>query len=156
MLPTIRFFCSADASALGLLALTYTDAMVSVGFPVRLVARHAAALHTLAQGDKKGVGWVRHRGLFLTPIDGKIYTNVVCGDPIDHRRLYTVGVKNVLLTAYPPPPDAEDLRAAIQYQTIIVHGTRDLLEEWTRVGGRAVVIPLSLQEHVQALRDALT
>lgn len=152
--PVIRFFCSADSSALGLLALAYTDAMVALGFTVRIVARHFAAFERIREGSA-AVGWQRHQNLLITPIDGKNYTNVVCGDESDHKRLWTAGVKNVLVTAFRPPPDAEDCRASVKYHTIVVP-TRDLATSWESVGGRAVVIPMMWAEYALALRDVLS
>lgn len=153
--PTVRFFCYADASDLGIFALSYCDAMVHLGIPVRLLATRAAQMHVFADLGGRGMGWTRHRGLFLTPIDHACYVNMVCGDAMDQRRLYTVGTTNVLLTMFGPYPDAEDTRAAVQYERIICP-TADLAHAWKAVGGNPVVVPLDWADAELTLRAAVT
>lgn len=175
--PTVRYWCSIDDTPLGKTSLAYADTFAGMGFPVRLIATQMGAL---AQQTMPGKPWERHRGAFLTPVNGT-FVNVVCGRPDDWKRLYTVGVKNVLIaTSEPPTPeqtanplavpvigrhgemlevaklgDVEIAReVALKYQVIIVP-TEEISSAWKAIGGNAVVIPMGLGQHALELRRAL-
>lgn len=172
----VRYFCSVDDTACGKLSLAYADAFSGMGLTVRIIATRMGAL---AERTTDGAPWHRHRAAFLTPILGQ-YINVVCGDPSDWKRLYTVGVKNVLITDKAPPRDEKAvglrvpimskegqmlelaklgddelaIEVALKYQTIIVP-TEEISTRWEAHGARAVVIPMDLGAHVIELKRAL-
>lgn len=174
--PTIRFWCSVDETPLGKTSLAYADAFAGMGFPLRLIATKMGALAEITQ---PGASWGHHRGAFLTPVASS-YINVVCGTPSDWKRLYTVGVKNVLIADTPPKtnqmamalqvpiPDVTTkqhehvkldkdelaLEVALKYQTLIVPN-EEISEHWKLHGATPVVIPTELGKHALELRSAL-
>jgi len=159
------------------MSLAYADAFVGMGLPVRIIATRMGAL---AEQTRSGASWHRHRSSFLTPLPAT-YVNVVCGDANDWKRLYTVGVKNVLIASSPPPPPTEtavSLRVpvlgragevlehaklgedelarevALKYQVVIVP-TEEISSAWMALGASAIVIPMDLGRHQIELRRAL-
>lgn len=175
--PLIRYFCSIDDSKVGKTSLAYADAFASMGLSLRIIATRMGAL---AEQTRPGKPWERHRGAFLTPILGE-YVNVVCGDPSDWKRVYTVGVKNVLITDQPPPTreqlalslrvpvigrtgkteelaelEADELAVtvALKYQVIIVP-TEEISSAWKAIGAKATVVPMDLGAHALELKSAL-
>lgn len=174
--PMIRYFCSIDDTPAGRVSLAYANAFSAMGLSVRIIATRMGAL---AQQTADGAPWHHHRAAFLAPILGA-YVNVVCGDASDWHRLYTVGVKNVLI-AGEPPPELEPVRAmrvpvldkaghvieqaklgdddlartvALKYQVIIVPD-EEISSHWKALGGNAIVIPMDLGQHALELRSAL-
>lgn len=90
----LRYFACTDESPLGYTAAKYCDALVDTGLPVRLVPTRVAELQ---QGPQESPSlWERHRGLLVTPMDGK-FINLVCAEVADWARCYTLGVTNALL-----------------------------------------------------------
>lgn len=174
--PVVRYWCSIDDTPQGRTSLAYADAFAGMGLTVRIIATRMGAL---AEQTEPGRPWSRHRGAFLTPLLGG-YINVVCGDPSDWKRLYTVGVKNVLITGDPPPEalaapalrvpivnragQTEELakleddelarEVALKYQVIIVP-TEEISLRWKALGGNAIVIPMDLGQHALELKRAL-
>lgn len=172
--PIVRYWCSIDDTPMGARSLAYADALVAMGLTVRIIATRMGALQ---ERTKDGAPWGRHRKLFLTPMLGP-YVNVVCGEPDDWKRLYTVGVKNVLIAGDPPSgtekakglqinlgrPGERDVvklgddelarEVALKYQVIIVP-TEEISSRWNELGGKPVVIPTDVGAHVLELRQAL-
>jgi hypothetical protein len=171
--PIVRYWCSIDDTPMGARSLAYADAFAGMGLVVRIIATRMAALQERTQD---GSPWSRHRAAFLTPIVGS-FINVVCGEPDDWKRLYTVGVKNVLIAGEPPQGDAiargfqykvddrknETLRlgtdelaraVALKYQVIIVP-TEEISQRWIELGATTVVVPTDIGAHMLELRQAL-
>lgn len=174
--PLVRYFCSIDDTPTGKTSLAYADAFAGMGLSVRIIATRMGAL---AEQTKPGRPWERHRGSFLTPILSS-YINVVCGDPSDWKRLYTVGVKNVLITGEAPPtteraialrvpivgrdgrreelaqlePDELAREVALKYQVVIVP-TEEISSQWKEIGAHAIVVPMDLGAHALELKNAL-
>lgn len=164
--PFIRMFCPIDASPLSALALSYVDAMVLLGFPVRLIAVRVAQLAAVADGP-----WARHRGLFLTPI-ATPFVNVVCGEPFDWHRLYTVNVKNVLIASSPPSLDDRvsvvgarksgvvetdpviAAQVAARYDVIVVPDL-EISYAWAKLDIMANVVPTETGPNAALLASAL-
>lgn len=149
----IRFFCPVNATPLSSLALSYVEAFLVLGYPIRVIATRMAELAVLPKE------WAKHRGLFLTPI-GTPFVNVVCGEPFDWHRLYTANVKNILVASSPPALEAtvpglkvgagkhgtvgEDAAIAAQvaarYDAIVVP-TLEISYEWAKRDLLATVVP---------------
>lgn len=111
----VRYFCCASSSSdLGKLSLAYADAIASLGLPLRIVSVNPADLAELVHGNSR---WKRHALNFLTPI-GNSFVNVVCGTPWDWKRHYTIGVRNVLVTASGPPREGDNFGELIRNITI--------------------------------------
>lgn len=171
--PIIRFFCSFDDSPLGKTSLAYADAFAGMNLTMRLLATRVGLLGQLAPA------WARHQHALLTPMIGA-FINVVCGTASDWKRLYTVGVKNILITEEKPPQaevasaqvlpipnlhtrkdelvtiGADELarEVALKYQTIIVP-TEEISLAWHAIGGNAIVISKELGQYALALKRAL-
>lgn len=95
----VRFFCpTSDVSHLGF-GPTYLDMLLQMGATVRVISTRMFA------GDAPY--WAQRRHLFLTPITIPNPVNVVVGEPSDWKRLWTVGLRNVLIAPHAPPPADE-------------------------------------------------
>lgn len=172
-MPIVRYWCSVDDTPIGKTSLSYADAFTGMGLSVRIIATKMSAL---AQQTEPGKPWSRHRMAFLTPLVGA-YINVVCGSPDDWKRLYTVGVKNVLITSERPPvsekatplqinlgahqggvvklgSDELAREVALKYDVVIVPDEQ-ISQLWETIGMRAVVVPMDVGQHTIELRSAL-
>lgn len=166
---SIRFFCPINDTPLSVMARAYTESFLALNYKVRLLSTRVAQLAAVSSH-----AWIRHRGLFLTPIESP-FVNVVCGEPFDWHRLYTAHVKNILIASSPPAPDAviPGLRVGTQklgvlesesaiaagvagrYDVIVVP-TEEISLQWRAFGLSSVVVPMELGSHASALRSALT
>jgi hypothetical protein len=174
----VRFFCPVNDSPLSELARSYVEAFVVLGYQVRVIATRMADMGQIAGGP-----WKKHRGLFLTPITTP-FVNVVCGEPFDWYRLYTVYVKNVLIASSPPAPDlvvpamSVDPRrfappgvtptvgmvkdepsiaaqVAARYDAIVVP-TMEISSEWSRIDLLPFVVPTDVGPNGAILHAALS
>lgn len=158
----IRLFVHAaeegDTAALG---LAYTDALVAAKVPVRVIPVELAELwdEIPARRDKRtgkivveakpASRWSRHRGLFAVPVVSP-YVNVVCATTNHWRRLYTVGVRNVLMTDQCPNQDGK------HYQQVIVP-TPEIAAKWVvaMADDQIAVVPVALGPQLTVLTTAL-
>lgn len=151
----IRLFVHAhetgDVSALG---LAYTDALVAAKLPLRVIAIEPLELWDevpprAGRPGKPAHPWSRHRQLFAVPITGG-YINVVCSMPHHWSRLYTVGVRNVLLTDQPPTAHGK------LFAQVIVP-TPEIAQRWTNVvpADQIAVVPVALGPQLAILTNAL-
>lgn len=166
---SIRFFCPINDTPLSAMAMAYTEAFLALNYKVRVLSTKVAQLAALSSH-----AWIKHRGLFLTPIEAP-FVNVVCGEPFDWHRLYTVNVKNVLVAGSPPAPDAVipglrigtqklgvlESESAIAAQVaarydVIVVPTVEISLQWRAFGLVSVVVPMEVGSHASALRSALS
>ncbi len=174
----VRFFCPIDDSPLSELARAYVEAFVVLRYQVRIIATRMADM-----GRIQGGVWQKHRGLFLTPITTP-FVNVVCGEPFDWHRLYTVNVKNVLIASSPPAPDlvvpammvdprrfappgvtptvgvvkdepAIAAQVAARYDAIVVP-TMQISSEWTKLDLLPFVVPTDVGPNGALLHAALS
>jgi hypothetical protein len=154
----IRLFAQCtNEGAVSELGLAYVDALVSAGLAVRVIAVDVAELwDAIEERTSKRTGeviipaqaasrWSKHRKLFGIPVISP-YINVVCTAPEPHwQRLYTVGVRNVLVT------DLAPTRPGSLYQQIIVP-SEEIAPQWRAVApGRVTVVPRDLGQVIAAL-----
>lgn len=170
---SIRFFCPINDTPLSSLALSYVEAFVVLGYPIRVIATRMAELAVLPKG------WAQHRGRFLTPL-GTPFVNVVCGEPFDWHRLYTANVKNVLVASSPPeleatvpglavvaPPRPGERKGSVhreeatiassiaaRYDAIVVP-TSEISYEWAKRDLLATVVPTDIGPNAAILRSVL-
>jgi hypothetical protein len=112
----IRYFCHTDAAgpradfcaryAEAFVALAYKLRVIPVEIPAPALAKHypSATAQQLLHHARQAAPphrWLRLQHLLRTPVN-EPYVNVVCSDPFWWARLYTVGVKNVLITGETP------------------------------------------------------
>lgn len=158
----IRLFVHASddgtASALG---LAYTDALVAAKVPVRLIPVELAELWDAqpARIDKRtgkiltearaASKWSRYRELFAVPVVTP-YVNAVCATANHWGRLYTVSVRNVLLTEQGPN------QAGKRYQQVIVP-TPEIAQQWAvaLAADQIAVVPVALGPQLAVLTTAL-
>ena len=89
----IRYFCHVDSDGKRAdFCARYAEAFLAVGERIRIIPVEFAQ-----SGDR----WKHLRQHWVTPLSGN-YVNVVCSMPFWWSRLYTVGVKNLLITWLPP------------------------------------------------------
>lgn len=103
----VRFWAHCDSSPLSALAFRWVQAIHRVGVAIRVLAIELADF---------GGPWSSVRPLFHTPITPTgPYINVVCATQLHWGRLWTAGVRNVLIT------DVASLEAiADPYNALIV------------------------------------
>lgn len=157
----IRLFAHAtDTGDTSALALAYVDALVAAKVPLRVISTEILELwdEEVARRDASGRivvaaraahRWLRHRRLFVVPVIAP-YINAVCTTPAHWGRLYTVGVRNVLLTDHPPNAHGK------QYQQVIVP-TDEIALEWHKVleVDQIAVVPVALGPQLAILTNAL-
>lgn len=107
----IRYFCHTDPSGpRGDFCARYAEAFVAMAFKLRVIPVEVPRM-ALSDEYQPAVlpapakptthRWLRLQSYLRTPIN-EPYVNVVCADPFWWGRLYTVGVKNVLITQASP------------------------------------------------------
>jgi hypothetical protein len=85
----IRYFCHTDSDGQRAdFCARYAEAFLAIGERVRIIPVEFAQ-----QGER----WRDLKPQFTTPLSGD-YTNVVCAHPFWWSRLFTVGVRNILIT----------------------------------------------------------
>ena len=153
--PYIRLLATTDGSAIGALGLEYLKSLLRCA-PVRLYS---------VTGGLSG-GWERFSTLLSTPMAGP-FVNVVCCAPgrwvwvqtvqmpnkdgtltpaSERMELYTVGVRNVLLTDYIPPGGPSPAQSAKKYEAIGVP-TLAIGGAWAEFGCHALVVPVPVVDH---------
>jgi hypothetical protein len=145
----IRYFAHAtDEGDLSALGFAYCDALVGAGHTVRVIAVELADLWDEHNG-KPAARWTKHRTLFAVPVIAP-YVNVVCAAEYHWNRLYTVGVRNVLITASRPTP------AARHYEHVIVP-TPEAAKVWggVRTPDQISVVPVDLGARIRELQIAV-
>lgn len=89
----IRYFCHVDSDGQRAdFCARYAEAFLALGERLRIIPVEFA---------QSGERWRHLRAHWVTPLSGD-YVNVVCAAPFWWGRLYTVGVKNLLITWLPP------------------------------------------------------
>jgi len=89
----IRYFCHVDPDGPRAdFCARYAEAFLAIGERIRIIPVEFAQ-----SGDR----WKHLRPHWVTPLSGA-YANVVCAEPFWWGRLYTVGVKNLLVTWLTP------------------------------------------------------
>jgi hypothetical protein len=89
----IRYFCHTDPDGQRAdFCARYAEAFLAIGERVRIIPVEFAQ-----QGER----WKGLSPQFTTPLSGD-YVNVVCAHPFWWTRLFTVGVRNVLITQDSP------------------------------------------------------
>ncbi len=152
--PMLRFFCvTDDQTPVGKVAVAFADAFDTIGLPFRVVSIGPMSTTGVMGSGVWSQRWRAHGERFLTPIMGT-YTNIVCGTGHDWKNLYTVGVRNVLITGDPPDLHKEHVAMALRYEALIVT-SNELGDRWRLVGGHPLVIPLEGLAAASQLRAAL-
>ena len=96
----IRYYCHTDAHGPRAdLCARYAEAFVAIGETVRVIP--VEQVHASATPPGVEHRWKHLRSLFLTPVSGN-FVNVICSHPFWWSRLFTVGVRNVLVTLETP------------------------------------------------------
>lgn len=114
----VRFFCPTYGGAQSELAAAYADMLVAAGVHVRVVGTRAFSA--------SAPEWVQRRDLLLAPLSAHTETtlNLVMGAPVDWQRLWTKGMRNVLIaTALPPARD--EMVSAMEVTGIRSTGERE-------------------------------
>lgn len=99
----IRYFCHTDASGSRAdFCARYAEAFLALGETVRIISvEHAQPGEPVVDARTGKIvhqnRWKALRSHFLTPVSGD-YVNVVASHPFWWSRLYTVGIRNVLVT----------------------------------------------------------
>lgn len=101
----IRYFCHADAyGPRADLCARYAEAFVALGYRTRVIPVEMVHASSVPPG-------MEHRWKYLQPLFSEPvtipYTNVICSHPFWWSRLFTVGVRNVLITGETPESAAE-------------------------------------------------
>lgn len=124
-MTVIRYFCSVTAvenpgkDCFADIAFDYFVALRDSGFSVRVLPMGKVDL------TDSSSRWYEHSYSFATPIS-KNYINVVCGDNGDLVKYFTVGVKNVAITAIlKNPPTENETKALGQYDAVICPTEQD-------------------------------
>jgi hypothetical protein len=144
--PMVRFLCTvADHGPIADLALAFVDAFLDLGCQVRLLCTNVFHVDDTSR-------WVRHRPLLMTPMTSP-FVNVVCTEARNIAGLYTVGVKNILLTC-DGPADPKHVAAALRYEGLVVPAS-ELGAAWSLAGGHPLVVPLPGLEVTRNLRRML-
>ncbi len=168
----IRYFAETDDSNYGRLALEYLKALLRLA-PVRALS--------VSMPGAMSRSWDAYYGLFMTSM-GAPYVNVVCChprrwvwanriqaplrgggfEPIDSTtELYTVGVRNVLLTSGPPsgapprhlPSALSQVAAARRYEAVVVP-TATACASWIELGVSPSIVAVPVVD-LDALRVAI-
>lgn len=151
----IRFFalCSHEGE-ISELGIRFCDALVATGLTVRVISVEIAEIWD-AKSERRdrrtgkvivparpAARWAKHRALFATPVVGD-YINCVCTHGNHWSRLYTVGVRNVLITKDLPSRPGE------LYQQVIVP-TPELALAWREriPADRVTVVPIDLADRI--------
>jgi hypothetical protein len=164
--PMLRYFChTAETGAVSDLGVAYLDAFLALGLRVRLMSG-SGPVDMITENGR----WTRRRALFMTPMTAP-FVNVVCIGPssIDVKippmqlggevvvdrspaigRLYTVGLRNVLITDE-PPGEPRYVAAALRYEAMIVPSAARGVE-WELVGARPLVVPIASIDVMVSLR----
>jgi hypothetical protein len=158
----IRLFVHAsETGTTSDLGLAYTDALVAAKIRVRIIAvelaelweeipaRHDRRTGAVVTPAKPAARWSRHRSLFAVPVVSP-YINAVCATANHWGRLYTVGVRNVLLTDQGPTAHGK------HYQQVIVP-TEEIAAGWspTLAAHQIAVVPVALGPQLAILTHAL-
>lgn len=113
----IRYFCHTDASGSRAdFCARYAESFLALGETLRIVSvEHAQPSHAIVDPLTKKViaenRWKKLRQHFMTPVSGD-FVNVIASHPFWWSRLYTVGIRNVLVTWESPES------ARFQMQTV--------------------------------------
>lgn len=159
----IRIFAPLDETPRGLLALAYVDLMVELGLDPLL-----ASTRTFGMQGVLPTTWGRHQRRLLARAGFAATTNVVIGEITDWARLWTKGMRNVLVTdALPPAPEAvvpgflymgqktpDETAGYIvaRFDAVVLSSPADLLRWKALHAGAGVIPPTPLSP--EAPRDA--
>ena len=112
----IRYFCHTDPSGpRGDFCARYAEAFVALAFKLRVIPVEVPRMAIAdeyqpavlpAPSKPSAHRWLRLQSHLRTPVN-EPYVNVVCSDPFWWGRLFTVGVKNVLIVQTTPAQVAE-------------------------------------------------
>jgi hypothetical protein len=153
MSPIVRYFCHTDEEgAAADLSIAYVRAFLTLGLRVRLLSGSGQVELGTDRDGKPAGRWAAYRELFMTPMTSP-FVNVVCGDQKAAGRFYTVGVRNILITA-DGPADAKHVAVVQQYQGLLVP-TTDLGTAWRLAGGHPLVVTLEDLALASRLRQVL-
>lgn len=121
----IRYFCpithsTGEWTTYGDIAFGYFKAFLDADFQVRVLGCQGGDFdQTGINLSDPGSRWQPYSKNFIWPISSR-YTNVVCAENGELVRLYTVGVKNVAITAVLPNlPNEKEVEVLGKYDLVI-------------------------------------
>jgi hypothetical protein len=178
----IRYFCAVTSHkgdiVFGDMGFAYFQAMHDAGFTIRVIATNMAALW--ARNEKcetcdgegyqngkdcapcEGLGyipnpsrWEPFNEEFVRPVP-KQYVNVICGTNGELVRLYTVGVKNIAITAsFGKEPSDDELETLKLYDDVILPSQKETeryrslgVEEAIHVSPDATTLSILLKDFI--------
>lgn len=150
----IRYYCHTDADGPRAdFCARYAEAFVAMSCRLRIlpVEIPAPAL-ALQYVDPKAAArrapspnrWLRLRPFFVTPVN-EPFVNVVCSDPFWWARLYTVGVRNVLITGE-TPRSIEAIKGSVPASARMAAGERSEVVNGEKVDFALLEMPPTLPD----------
>jgi hypothetical protein len=108
----IRYFCHVGGpSKFAAMGFDYFVALQATGIPIRVIPINPA--------DVSGSLWDDYTDELTREVP-KEYVNIICGDNGDLVRLFTIGVKNVAITAtFNQAPTHNEVAALKDYDAIL-------------------------------------
>lgn len=131
-LPALRYFCqvtpkkSKGKRTFADMGFSYFEAFQAAGFPIRVIESRRSK-RIVDFGDPKS-RWHPYANYFTTELPSS-YVNVICGSNGELVGLFTIGVKNVAITApFAGLPTVKEAIALSDYDAVICPTKEDAIE----------------------------